>query len=185
MALLPRKTDPYMLPVGMASVKLGDRLAQIGCADGGRLGAIAAKVGLSGHAAAFMPDEAAAVRARKGAAAHGVLIEVEVTPPTRLSAEDGTFNIVIVDDSGGLLATMNDAERAATIREALRVLKPGGRVLVIGSIPRSGLSGLLSRGPNGPEFDPRPSLEANGFKFARILGEREGQRFTEGVKNRA
>jgi hypothetical protein len=173
-----------MLPVGMASVKMGDQIALIGCADGGRLGAIAAKVGLSGRAAAFLPDEASAARARKGAAANGVLVEVDVTPTSRLPAEDAAFNIVIVDDTGGLLATMNPDERTATVREALRILKRGGRMMVIGSVPRTGLSALLSRSPGGPQFNPQPTLEAGGFKFVRVLGEREGLRFVEGLKPR-
>ena len=63
-----RGTNPYPLVVGMTSVKMGDRLVQIGCAHGGRLGAVAAKVGLSGRAAAIVPDQSSAARARKGAA---------------------------------------------------------------------------------------------------------------------
>src|SRR5205085_8854538 len=70
-----RRDNPHMLAVGMTGVNMGDRLLEIGCADGGRLAAIAAKVGLSGRAVAVVPDEAAATRARKGAARAGVLVE--------------------------------------------------------------------------------------------------------------
>jgi len=42
-----KRGEPYALVVGMAGVKMGDRFLQIGCADGGRLAAIAQKVGLS------------------------------------------------------------------------------------------------------------------------------------------
>jgi len=31
-----RSSDPYMLMVGMTGVKMGDRLAHIGCAHGGQ-----------------------------------------------------------------------------------------------------------------------------------------------------
>ena len=40
-----KRQDPYLLVVSMTGVKLGDELLQVGCADGGRLGAVAAKVG--------------------------------------------------------------------------------------------------------------------------------------------
>jgi ubiquinone/menaquinone biosynthesis C-methylase UbiE len=173
-----------MLAVGMASVKMGDQIAQIGCADGGRLGAIAVKVGLSGRAAAVMPDETSAARARKGAADAGVLVDVEIAPPTRLPLEDNAFDLVIVDDTGGLLATMRPEDRVLTIREALRILRPGGRVMVIGTVPRGGLGAILTRAQSGPPFDPKPSLEADGFKFVRHLAEREGLRFVEGLKPR-
>src|SRR4249920_1582240 len=101
----PRKTDPYMLVTGMASVKMGHHLVQIGCAHGGRLGAIAVNVGLSGRAVAYVPDAASGERARKGAAEAGVLVDVEIAPPSRLPAEAESFDVAVVDDTGGLLAT--------------------------------------------------------------------------------
>ena len=80
---------------------------------------IAAKVGLSGRAVAVVPDEASAARARKGAAQAGVLVEVEVAPPTRLPLEDGAFDLAVVDDTGGLLgAHARRGSRAADPRAA-------------------------------------------------------------------
>ena len=68
-----RRDDPYLLVVGMTGVRMGDRIAQVGCAHGGRLAAIAGKVGLSGRAVAVVPDEASAARARKARRGAGVL----------------------------------------------------------------------------------------------------------------
>src|SRR3954470_23196638 len=96
-----RGSDTQPLVVGMTGVKLGERFAQIGCAHGGRLAAVAAKVGLSGRAVAFVPDEASAARARKGATNGGVLVDVEITPSTHLPVEDDAFDLVVIDDSGG------------------------------------------------------------------------------------
>src|SRR4029077_1046379 len=101
-----RGSDPHPLVVGMTGVKLGERFAQIGCAHGGRLGAVAAKVGLSGRAVAIVPDEASSARARKGAAEAGVLVDVETAPPTRLPVEDDGFDLVVIDDTGGFLGAM-------------------------------------------------------------------------------
>src|SRR5262245_52611375 len=124
---LRRRDDRFGLAISMTGVKMGDRFIQVGCANGGRLGAIASKVGLSGRAVAVTPDTAAAARAKKGAAQAGALVEVEVAPPTKLPLEDGSFDLLVVDETEGLLAAMDSAERAATVREALRVLTPGGR----------------------------------------------------------
>lgn len=77
-----RRDDPFMLVVGMTGVKMGDRLAQIGCAHGGRLAALAGKVGLSGRAVAIVPDDRSAGRASKGATDAGVLVEVEIASST-------------------------------------------------------------------------------------------------------
>ena len=173
-----------MLVVSMTGVRMGERLAQIGCAHGGRLAAIAKKVGLSGRAVAIVPDEASAARAQKGAAQAGVLVEIETAPPTRVPAEGATFDLVVVDDTAGLLGNMAAGDRAATIREALRLLRPGGRAIVIGSAPRGGLGGLLARTPVGPPFDAAPAMQANGFKTVRNLAERDGLVFVEGIKPR-
>jgi ubiquinone/menaquinone biosynthesis C-methylase UbiE len=164
-------------------VKMGDRIVQIGCADGARLAAVAAKVGLSGRAVAVVPDAAAAARAQKGASAEGVLVEIETTAPTALPLDDAAFDLAIVDDTNGLLSQMSDAESGATLSEVLRVLRPGGRAMVIGSLGGRGL-GALFGGGSGPTRDPQPALERGGFRFVRHLAEREGLSFVEGLKAR-
>ena len=182
MAPFLRKTDPHALAVAMTTVKMGDQLLQIGCADGARMGAIAGKVGLSGRAVTVVPDDNSAVRAKRGAAEAGALVDVCVAPPSALPVEDHAFDLVIIDDTGGLFATMRPEDRVATVREAARVLKPRGRVIVIGAVPRGGLGAIFTRTQSGPLFDPQPSLEADGFRFVRLLGEREGLKFVEGLK---
>ena len=183
-----KKSDPYLLIVGMTGVKMGDRFVQIGCAHGGRLAAVAGKVGLSGRAALVAPDEPAAARARKAAEDAGVLVEIEVAPPARLPLIDGEFDLAVVDDTAGLLGTMRPDGRVAAIRELVRVLRPGGRVLVVGAVPRGGLGAVLSRTQNGPPFvasgEALRALEADGFKSVRTLAEREGLVFVEGIKPR-
>src|SRR5260370_40302601 len=94
-----KRQDPHTLAVSMTGVKMGDQFVQVGCAHGGRLGAIAGQVGLSGRAVVVAPDEASAARARKGAAEAGVLVEVEVASPTRLPIEDGGFDLALIDDT--------------------------------------------------------------------------------------
>ena len=182
--LFAGRDDAATLVVRMVGVKMGERIAQVGCAHGGRLGAIAACVGLSGRAVAIVPDQAAAARARKGAADAGVLVEVAIAPPTQLPAESNDFDVAIVDDTGGLFATMRAEERVAAVRELLRVLRPGGRVMVLATASRGGLGALVSRTQSGPPFDPAPSLEADGFRSVRKLAERNGLVFVEAQKPR-
>lgn len=179
-----KSADPFMLVVGMIGVKMGDAVVQIGCADGGRLGAVAAKAGLSGRAVAIVPDEASAARARKGAHDAGALVDVHVTPPTHLPLDDHTFDLAVVDDTGGLLAQAGDADRSAAVREIRRVLRPGGRIMIIGSGPRGGLGALFSRTPGAPPFDAKPLLTAANFNSARTLAARDGLVFVEGLKPR-
>ena len=179
-----RREDPFMLVTGMTGVKMGDRFAQVGCAHGGRLAAIASRVGLSGRAVAVVPDAESAARAQKGAEQAGVLIDVEIAPPTQLRLEDDAFDVVVIDDTGGLLATLSDNDRVLAIREARRALRPGGRVMVIGAVPRGGLAALFSRAQSGPPFDPMPLLSADHFTSVRTLAERDGLVFVEAIKPR-
>jgi ubiquinone/menaquinone biosynthesis C-methylase UbiE len=183
-----KRDNPHTLVVSMTGVKLGDRLVQIGCAHGGRLGSVAGKVGLSGRAVAVVPDEASAARARKGAANAGVLVEVEVAKPTSLPLDENGFDLAIVDDTGGLFGTMRAEDRVASVRELLRVLRPGGRAMIIGAAPRGGLGALFLSAQSGPPFvasgDANKALEADGFKSVRTLAEREGLVFVEAIKPR-
>ena len=183
-----KRDNPHLLVVGMTGVKMGDRLVQIGCAHGGRLAAIAGKVGLSGRAVVVAPDAASAARATKSAADAGVLVEVEVSPPSRLPVEHDAFDLAVVDDTGGLFGTLRPEDRVAAIREVVRVLRPGGRVLVIGAEPRGGFGALLTRAQSGPPFvasgDATLALQADGFKSVRTLAARDGLVFVEGIKPR-
>ena len=84
-----KRDDPHALTVQMTGVKMGERVALVGCGNADRLAAVAHKVGLSGRAVAVMPDQASADAIRKGAERAGVLIEIETAPPTRLGVPDG------------------------------------------------------------------------------------------------
>jgi len=190
MALNPfvKGGDPHSLVVGMVGTKMGERFVQIGCAHGGRLGAVAAKVGLSGRAVAITPDEASAERARKGAAQAGMLVEVEVAPMTALPVEDQAFDVAVVDDTGGLLSAMRPEDRGGLVRELFRILRPGGRVVALGAIPQGGVGALFRRGPGEPSFAGSGALHellaAGGFRPVRTLAERDGLNFIEAAKPR-
>jgi predicted methyltransferase len=179
-----RPTDAYALVVGMTGVKLGEHVAQLGCTDTGVLGALAKRVGLSGQFVAYVPDEASAARARQGAANAGALADVEVAAPVSVPAESASFDLVVADDTGGFLNTLNDAARAAAVREAHRMLRPGGRFMVIGAAAVGGLSGWLRPGSSRQSADYEQVLEAGGFKLVRRLAERDGMVFVEGIRPR-
>ena len=180
--------DSHPLVVGMVGTKMGERVVQIGCAHGGRLGAVAARVGLSGRAVAIVPDEPSAERARKGAAQAGMLVEVEVAPMSALPVEDRAFDVAVIDDTGGLLGEMRPEDRRGLVREVFRILRAGGRVVALGAIPQRGLSALLKRGPAEPTFAASGALHellaADGFKPVRTLAERDGLVFIEAAKPR-
>ena len=183
-----RRSDPHHLAVSMTGVKMGDRVAFVGCANGGRLAAVASKVGLSGRAVAIVPDGRAAELARKGAEQLGVLVEIEVASPAELQIEDGAIDLAVVDDTAGELGLMPAEQRVASVRELALILRPGGRAILVGAGSPAGLGKLFTRAPSGPPFaatsEAHKALEANGFGIVRTLAEREGLVFVEGIKPR-
>jgi ubiquinone/menaquinone biosynthesis C-methylase UbiE len=189
MALNPfAKSDTrQQLVVGMVGTKMGERFVQIGCANGPRLGAVAAKVGLSGRAVAIVPDEASAARARKGAEQNGILVELEIAPMTALPVEESGFDVAVVDDTAGLVGSLSADERGAFVRELFRILRPGGRVVAIGARPSSGLAAFRTSRADASVTASgalNPLLGAEGFKPVRTLAEREGLVFVEAAKPR-
>ena len=177
-----RKSSLERLPVAMSSVRMGERVLQIGIDDRSVAGAIAAKVGLSGHAAFAVTNEATAAQARSAGAAAGVLVDVQVTPLGTLPYAAESFDAIIVHAGDGSLPSLADPAGVAILRDGYRVLRSGGRVIAIEGGPR-GLAGLLRRRASLLESEAVvTALTTAGFRAARPLAEREGYRFTEGLK---
>jgi len=169
MFFLRKSKQREQLPIAMSGVRMGERALQIGIDAPTLVGAIAAKVGLSGHAAVAVGDEAAAASARSAAEKAGVLVDLQVAPLHTLPFANDSFDVIVVHAKSGWLASLDDAARQAVLREAHRVLRGGGRLIAI-------------EGPTGSTID---ALQLAGFKATRILAERDGYRFTEGLKPRA
>ena len=177
-----RKSSLERLPVAMSGVRMGERALQIGVDDRSLAGAIAAKVGLSGHAAFAVTNESKAAHARRAGEAAGVLVDVQTASLPALPFAAEAFDVVIVHAGDTSLPALGAAGGVPTLREAHRVLRSGGRLLIIEGGAR-GIAGLLR--PRGRLLDPAATVAAlgtAGFRAARPLAEREGYRFTEGLK---
>jgi SAM-dependent methyltransferase len=174
------------VPITMSGVRMGERLLQIGVDDAAVASAIGAKVGLSGTAAAVVTDADAETRVSHGAAEAGALIDVHLAPLDALPFDAGAFDVVVVHSINGMLPSLSAEARLAALRDCRRVLRQGGRIVVIEAGVRSGVGGLL-RGQPAVNADYVSSggtvaaLESAGFRPVRVVGELEGFRFTEGL----
>lgn len=161
-----RAMDP--LQVAMTGVRMGERYLQVFCSDAALTRGLATKTGLSGVAALAARDDAQARHAKKAADKAGVLIDIKVATTSQLAWDNSAFDMVVIDNTGGTFAHLNDADRTSLLNEARRVLRDGGRVEFIErESDRSGAGALLS---------------SAGFKPVRTLAERDGFRFVEGLK---
>jgi ubiquinone/menaquinone biosynthesis C-methylase UbiE len=174
----PSTLDP--LSVSMAGVKLADRVLVLGCSDPRFIAALAAKSGLTGRTLAIDERPGLAERAERVALAEGALIESATSPLTSLPLPDADFDLVVLRD---VIKGIDRGRQSAVLSEAQRVLRPGGRCMVIDAAPRAGLFGGQSAGPAGD--DVAAALTQVGFVAVRTLAEREGLLFIEAIKRNA
>jgi ubiquinone/menaquinone biosynthesis C-methylase UbiE len=173
------------LAIAMSGVRMGERLLQIGIDTPLVTSLLAAKPGLSGESSIVVADEATAARARKAVSETGALVTVAVHALDALPFHDDAFDIVAFHNRTGQLASHLDGPDLRALEESRRVLRSGGRVVVLEKGAPSGLTAIFQpRSEQGrPETTIR-ALEAAGFRAVRMLGDRDGYRFVEGLKVR-
>lgn len=176
-----RSMDP--LQVAMTGVRMGERYLQVFCNDAALTRGLALKSGLSGVAALATPDQAQARRARKAGEKAGALIDLKVTPASNLTWPDASFDMVVVDETGGDFSGLGSQERVAVLEAILRVLRMGGRIEIIERLS----GGLLGGAPAVPAHyseagGAEGALRNAGFRPVRTLAEKDGFRFVEGLK---
>ena len=171
--MLMRRGGPAMDPlhVSMTGVRMGERFLQIGCHDRALLSGLAAKVGLSGNAAVAAFDDAEAKRAAGVGAKVGALIDTHKIEGSALPFESDQFDMVVVDDTNGAFGKIDETTRVAYLRDARRTVRQGGRIEVI--------EGAAERAAG---YDALRDLTTAGFKPVRLLAEKDGFRFLEGLR---
>jgi SAM-dependent methyltransferase len=178
-----RKSTGESLAVSMAGIKLGDRLLIVGCADPILIARLAVKTGLTGRAYAVDERDALVATAVDVAAREGALIETATAPWTALPLERDGFDVVVVRD---VLPHLTPERRGGCVAEIRRVLRPGGRCLVVDGGGRTGVAALVSGASAPRDYTAQggavPVFTAQGFRAARTLAEREGLGFAEAVK---
>jgi SAM-dependent methyltransferase len=171
--------DP--LSVTMVGVKLADRVLVIGCGDPRLIAALAIKAGLTGRACAVDASEAVVREAERVALKEGALVEF-FTSGSPLPFDADTFDVVVLRD---VMRGADASSRVMAAGESARVLRPGGRCMVIDSVGTSGVSGMLGRSAPGDAAaagDLSAVLMSAGFVAVRTLAEREGLLFLEAIK---
>jgi SAM-dependent methyltransferase len=172
-----RRAEP--LHVSMMGARMGERVLQIGCDDETLLAGVSVKVGLSGSTAALTCDDRERARAQQAGVDAGALIDIEQAALTDMPFPADAFDLVIVDDTAGRFAARTPEERLGAIREALRVLRPGGRIAIVEGLGGGRFGSAIAR-PDGYAGDAL--LREGGFHPVRLLAERERYRFYEGLK---
>ena len=180
---LKKRSGPHDLEISMTGIKLGSNVLQISRSDGSFAAALAGIVGLSGRACTVVKTKAEAERCGRAAAAAGVLLEIQIALPGELPYNQESFDVVVIKNAIGEMV-VND--RVACLQQAHRVLRAGGRCVVIEKAMRAGLGALFSKRTLDRRYaddgGAQAALKAEGFRGVRRLAERDGISFTEGTK---
>jgi SAM-dependent methyltransferase len=160
--------DP--LHVSMTGVRMGERFLQIGCNNKALLSGLAAKVGLSGSCAVAARDAGQVKLAESIGRNVGALIDIQdIQQGKAWPFEEPVFDLVVVDDTDDGFRGFEPS--ADILRKAHGALRKGGRIEII----------TLEKSQHG-KVDFVQLLGDAGFKPVRLLAERDGFRFVEGLK---
>jgi SAM-dependent methyltransferase len=171
--------SPYQTPLAMVGVKSGDEVVVVGAADADLAAQLALVTGLNGQTLVVdRPDERGRVDA--AAARAGALVEFSDGSATSLPVEAASNDVVVIAVGLGRLTA---DERARGLNEAMRVLRPGGRTIVIEGIkpPRE------AAGTDRPAIDDGEVLAllaAAGGRAVRTLATAGGRTYYEARKAR-
>ena len=119
-------------------------------------------------------------RVEDAAGKAGAILEFVDTPLTALPFAAATFHIVVIRD-----LALGSADATPVVAEAMRVLQPGGRIILIFGEPARGMLSALNPPPTPAADTVVILLQRVGFAAARRLAEEAGVSYFEARKARA
>ena len=179
MKLFRTAASPHQTALAMIGAKAGSTVIVVGASEPALAAEVALVTGLNGRTLVVVPERANQTAIDTAAANAGALVEVETAPATALPGADDTFDIAVLLDAG------HASDRDRIVLEATRVIRPGGRVVVIEGKKSKGLRKLWSGTPGDPGTAGDAIvalLSAAGLRGARLLGNAEGLSYFEGTK---
>jgi ubiquinone/menaquinone biosynthesis C-methylase UbiE len=174
---------PHHVALSMIGAKPGDRVLVATAGDGTLAAQLGLVTGLNGRTLVVDTDAISGEKAASAAADAGALVDFAVTPVGTIPESEASFDIVVFNHT---LGPLPEWDRSRTCAEALRVLRPAGRLVALEHTRRPGLFGLVSHvtAPAASGADVVDLAQRVGFKAVRILGDTEGLVFIEATRAR-
>jgi ubiquinone/menaquinone biosynthesis C-methylase UbiE len=164
----------------MVGVKRGDQVVVVGAADPDLAAQIAVATGLNGQT--LVVDRADG-RPRVEAAARraGALVEYEVAAATSLPVAEESTDVLVLALG---LGTLSAQDRLLAVREGMRVLRPGGRTIVVEG-DKAARAAAAAADAGSVNADAILALLTDaGYKAVRTLATVDGLTYYEARKAR-
>lgn len=140
---LGRRRRLRAMTIALARIQPGERVLEVGCGTGDVALAACAPAGPHGSVSGIDAGPEMIAVARAKAARAGVTVDFRLEPIEALTYPDATFDIVL---SSLMMHHLPDDLKRQGLAEIARVLKPGGRVLIIDvKRPSTRLGRVLNR----------------------------------------
>jgi SAM-dependent methyltransferase len=178
MRLFKRGLPPHQTALAVIGAKAGQSAIFFGARNPPIAAEVGRITGLNGRTVVVDEDAAAGRAVDRAAGKAGALVEFVNAPLSAVPNDAGQFDVAVI--VAGLAARRDDA-RLAICREAYRLIRPGGRVIIVEERARGGLLGG-DAGPTLPENDARSLLERCGALAARRLADAEQVTYDEARK---
>ncbi len=173
-----QKGQPEQGAVAMLGIKPGDRVLMLGASRPALAGAIGHVTGLNGQATVVDQGEGADLRVAMGAAEAGALVDFVNAPTTMLPIDNQSFDMAVLPKG---LAGLGP-QAPSVLAEAIRVVRPGGRITICEPLPRPGLFRLAQTAPLTDPKDVVARLTAAGLRAARYVGSLDGTAYFEAAR---
>ena len=165
----------------MVDPRPGNNVLLLGAGDAHLAALCGAATGLNGRTvvAGRTPDDEQ--RVANAARAEGALVEFIAAPPAMLPFDSDAFDVVVIP----ALTIGSDGSSASVIAEAVRVVRPAGRVIIMTGQKRAGVFGALQTAtPTVASDTVLDLLKAAGTIAARRLASVDGVSYFEARKPR-
>ena len=168
--------SPHQTSIAMVGPKPGNRIAVIGAVDPDLAAEIALVTGLNGTTTVCDPNPAARDDVDAAARRAGALVEFAAAPFSSLPFESGSQDVAVV------MASASAGEPALALDEPVRILRAGGRVVILDGLRAAGLFRSRQTPPRRAKDDVLSALERAGTRARRELADANGITYYEARK---